>query len=392
MKILQVHNYYQYVGGEDTVLKNEHELLISKNHTVLQYLKNNSEIDDYSLIQKGKLFFDTSYSQKSYREIFELLKAEKPDVVHVHNTLPLVTPAVYYACNDAEIPVVLTLHNYRLLCSNAYFFRAGKVCEECLGKSLYHSVQYGCYRNSKFQTFALARSIEKNKKWGTWQNIIDKYIALSEFSQNKFMEGGLPKEKLIVKPNFISIDPGFDYNTQNHFLFAGRLDVTKGIEVILELDNKVNQSTQILIAGEGPLKDKVISIFHKNYLGQLNHAELIKQIKGGIALIFPSQLYENMPLVIIESFSCGKPVIGSNLGAMAELIEDSKTGLLFEPGNAEDLAAKINWANEHREEMKQMGINARKEYEEKYIAEKNYKMLMSIYQQAIENRKNRDAN
>ena len=127
-----MHNYYQYSGGEDTVLKNEHELLTSKNHTVLQYIKNNSEIDEYSLVQKSKLFFNTSYSKKSYREILELLKAEKPDVVHVHNTLPLVTPAVYYACNDAEIPVVLTLHNYRLLCSNAYFFRAGKVCEECL--------------------------------------------------------------------------------------------------------------------------------------------------------------------------------------------------------------------------------------------------------------------
>ena len=175
-------------------------------------------------------------------------------------------------------------------------------------------MKYGCYRDSKLQTFALARSIEKNKKWGTWQNKIDKYIALTEFSKNKFIEGGLPKEKLIVKPNFIFIDPGFDYNTQNHFLFAGRLDVTKGIEVILEANKNVSQNAKILIAGDGIFKDKVISMFHENYLGQLNHNELIKFIKDSIALIFPSIWYEGMPMTIVESFACGKPVIASNLG------------------------------------------------------------------------------
>ena len=379
MKVLQVHNYYQYPGGEDAVVKYEYELLTANNDKVIQYIRKNKEIENYSLLQKGRLLFETSCSKRTYNEISEIIKKEKPDICHVHNTLPLVSPSIYYACKDLNINVVQTLHNYRLLCSNAYFFKAGKICEECLVKSLYHSVKYGCYRDSKLQTFALARSIEKNKKWGTWQNKIDKYIALTEFSKNKFIKGGLPKEKLIVKPNFIFIDPGFDYNTQNHFLFAGRLDVTKGIEVILEANKNVIKNAKIFIAGNGTFKNKVISVFHKNYFGQLNHNELIKFIKDSIALIFPSIWYEGMPMTIIESFACGKPVIASKLGSMAEMIDDGKTGLLFEVGNSEDLAKKINWASEHPVEMKQMGMNARKEYEEKYTAEKNYEILMSIY-------------
>jgi glycosyltransferase involved in cell wall biosynthesis len=197
MNILQIHNYYQYSGGEDVVLKNEYELLTSKKHTVLQYLKNNSEISDYSLLQKGKLFYNTSYSKKSYREILKLFKVEKPDVAHVHNTLPLITPAVYYACNELNIPVVQTLHNYRLLCSNDYLFRNGKVCEECIGKSLYHSLKYGCYRYSRIQTFALARMVEKHRKLVTWSTKIDAYIALTNFSKKKSLKAASLKIKFL---------------------------------------------------------------------------------------------------------------------------------------------------------------------------------------------------
>jgi len=391
MNILQIHNYYLFPGGEDVVLKNEYELLTSKKHTVLQYLKNNSEIANYSSFQKGKLFFDTSYSKKSYREILELLKAEKPDVVHVHNTLPLITPAVYYACSELNIPVVQTLHNYRLLCSNAYLFRNGKVCEECLGKSLYHSVKYGCYRYSRIQTFVLARMVEKHRKLSTWNTRIDAYIALTNFSKRKFVEGGLPENKICVKPNFHLESFEVNYNIQNHFLFAGRLDITKGITVLIDSQRMIGNEIKIYIAGDGPNKEEIISSQSSTftYLGQIPNKNLVEKIKNSIALVFPSIWYEGMPMTIVEAFACGKPVIASNLGAMAEIIEDGRTGLLFKPGDSEDLAEKINWANEHKEEMRQMGINARKEYEEKYTAEKNYKILMDIYEKAIENRRKR---
>lgn len=387
MKILQVHNYYQYSGGEDVVLNNELALLNAHGHEVIQFTKSNKEIDNYSFIEKSKLFFGAAYSNKSYNEISELIKRSKPDTCHVHNTMPLISPSVYYACSHNNLPIVQTLHNYRLLCSNAYLFRDGKVCEECIGKSLYNSVKYGCYRDSKLQTFSLARTIEKNRKWSTWNNKIDLYITLTEFAKNKFIEGGLPEDKLKVKPNFLSEDPGINNNTQNHFLFAGRLDITKGLQVIFDAIKSVDESIKILVAGDGPFKSEVQNSSKVKYEGQLANNELIKKLHDSVALIFPSIWYEGMPMLIVEAFACGKPVIASNLGSMAELIQDGKTGLLFELGNAADLAEKINWAYLHKEEMKQMGINAREEYEQKYTAERNYNLLMKIYNEAIENRK-----
>ena len=391
MKILQVHNYYQYSGGEDVVLKNEFDLLTSHGHEVSQFTKSNKEINNYSFIEKSKLFFDTAYSKRVYEDISEIIKRNKPDICHVHNTMPLISPSVYYACSENNIPVIQTLHNYRLLCSNAYLFRDDKVCEECIGKSPYNSVKYGCYRDSKLQTFSLARTIEKNNKWGTWNNKIDSYIALTEFAKHKFIEGGLPGDKLRVKPNFLSNDPGINYDSQNHFLFAGRLDVTKGVNVLLDSLQFFHEGMKILLAGDGPLKSAVQNSSKVKYQGQLDRIELIKKLHASVSLIFPSIWYEGMPMLIVEAFACGKPVIASNLGSMAELIQDGKTGLLFDPGNATDLAEKINWAYLHKEEMKQMGINARKEYEQKYTAERNYDLLMKIYSEAIEKRKIRKA-
>ena len=234
MKILQVHNYYQYSGGEDAVLENEFKLLTNRGHTVKQYKRDNKEINSFSFIKRLKNVGETRYSKKTYEEIKSLLKEFQPDVCHVHNTLPLISPSVYFGCNEMNIPVVQTLHNYRLLCSNAYLFRSGKVCEECIGNSLYHSVKYGCYRNSKMQTLVLANIIEHHKKKGTWQNKIDAYIALTQFSKNKFVEGGLPEEKIFIKPNFLYADPGLDYTQQNYFFFAGRLDIQKGIDVLID--------------------------------------------------------------------------------------------------------------------------------------------------------------
>lgn len=388
MKILQVHNYYQYSGGEDVVLINEFDLLNSFGHEVIQFTKFNREIDNYSFVEKSKLFIKVAYSNKSYYEISEVIKRNNPDICHVHNTMPLISPSVYYACSDNNIPVVQTLHNYRLLCSNASLFRNGKICEECIGNSLFNSVKYGCYRDSKLQTFSLARSIEKNKKWNTWETKIDSYIALTVFAKKKFIEGGLPEDKLNVKSNFLYKDPGINYNIQNHFLFAGRLEITKGLKVLLDAINIVDKSIKLLVAGDGTFKSESQNCTKVKYEGQLTRSELIKKLHQSIALIFPSIWYEGMPMLIVEAFACGKPIIASNLGAMSELIEDGKTGLLFDTGSAEDLAEKINWAYLHKEEMKQMGINARKEYEQKYTAEINYDVLMKIYKEAIEQRKN----
>lgn len=383
MKILQVHNFYQFSGGEDTVFYNEYKLLSSFGHDVIQYTKDNKDIINYYFFDKGKLFFSSSYSRSTYKEVIKIIEEHKPDICHVHNTLTLITPSVYYACKKMGVPIVQTLHNYRLICANAYLFRNGKVCEECVGKSLYHSVKYGCYRNSRFQTYVLARTIEWNKKNGTWNNLIDAYIALTKFSKRKFFDGGLPENKIFIKPNFLFEDPGYSENNEGYFLFAGRLDETKGVNVLIEAA-KTLPNLKFKVAGDGPLKEKIIAVPNIEYLGQLKKNELLGFVQKTAALVFSSIWFEAMPMTILESFACGKPVIGSNLGAMAEIIEDSKTGLLFEPGNANDLAEKILWAKNNPEKMREMGLNARKEFEEKYTADKNYEMLMDIYNNLCE--------
>ena len=366
------------------MLKNEYELLRLNNHSVIQYVRRNAEIENYSILQKGHLLFETAYSQKTYQDILNIIKIEKPTVCHIHNILPLISPSVYFACKKENVPVVQTLHNYRLLCANSYLFREGTICEVCIGKSLYHSVKLGCYRDSILQTYALSRMVQKNRLFGTWDNGIDAFIALTAFSKKKFMEGGLQENKIFIKSNFLLNAPVICDKSEDYILFAGRLDITKGIEVLLEAQKKINSEIKIFIAGDGPLKNKIISV-NDNYLGQLVQEDLTIRLKKCNALIFPSIWYEGMPMLILEAFACGKPVIASNLGAMADLIVDGKTGLLFKPGDAEELAKKINWANDNKDQMIQMGINARKEYEEKYTAEINYKLLMEIYKRAIEN-------
>jgi glycosyltransferase involved in cell wall biosynthesis len=224
--------------------------------------------------------------------------------------------------------------------------------------------------------------IESNKKKGMWDGGVDGYIALTDFSKNKFIKGGLPADKIFVKPNFLFEDPGYSGKDENYFFFAGRLDETKGIDVLTEAANEL-PGAKFKVAGDGPLKEKVTAVSNIVYLGQLKKNELLEYIKSSTALVFPSILYETFGLSIIEAFACGKPVIGSKLGAMAEIIEEGKAGLLFEPGSAKALAEKIEWAIKNKDEMKQMGINARKEYEEKYSAEKNYEMLMEIYNNLV---------
>ena len=256
MKILQVHNNYQLPGGEDVVVKNEYDLLTKNNNIVIQYLRKNKEIGSYSALQRGKLLFDTSYSKKTYSEVSEIIKKDKPDICHVHNILPLVSPSVYYACKDLNVKVIQSLHNYRLLCTNPSLFREEKICEECIGKSVYHSLKYGCYKHSKAQTFAVARMIETNRSKKTWDKKVDAYIALTQFSKNKFVEGGLPEEKIFIKPNFLADSPCLTKALEDYFLYAGGLEKAKGIDVLLASLKYVNPHLKLLAAGDGSLKNR----------------------------------------------------------------------------------------------------------------------------------------
>ncbi|MDQ1390345.1 MAG: hypothetical protein QOF56_3799, partial [Acidobacteriaceae bacterium] len=335
------------------------------------------------LVQKAVWAHDT------WRDFGELLRRERPDVVHIHNTWVMVSPSIYAACREAGVPVVQTLHNYRLFCPAGTFFRDGGICKECVDHGLWRSVLHGCYRDSRPTTAAMSLVLAVHRLAGTWATGIECYVALSQFSRNVFVEAGLRADKIIVKPNFVHPDPGISMEQGDYALFTGRLSPEKRVSTILTAWARLRDRIPLLIAGGGPeriqLEEEVArrGLTDIRFLGQLPRNEVLKVMQGARFLIFSSEWYENFPVTIAESFACGIPVICSRIGAMQEIVEDGRTGLHFTAGDAEDLAEKIEWAWNHPESMRRMGRECRREFEAKYTAETNYPLLMEIYQRAV---------
>jgi len=389
MKILLVHNTYQQPGGEDVVFDQERQLLERAGHQVVTYCRSNWEIAGYSGLKRLELMKHMVWATDTRREIASLIGRDKPDLMHVHNTFLMVSPSVYAACREASIPVVQTLHNYRLLCPAAIFFRDGGVCEECPEHGLWRGALHGCYRDSRAATSAVALMLTVHRWRRTWTWGVNCFIALSGFSRQKFIEGGIPAEKIAVKPNFVYADPGCRARSGEYMLFIGRLSPEKRVVTLLAGWQKLQAPIPLRIIGGGSEREflearaKQMRLSEVRFLGQLPRDEVFAALKGARCLIFPSEWYENFPMTIAESFACGVPVLASRLGAMQEIVEDGRTGLHFTPGDSEDLAAKVEWAWTHPREMEEMGRQARAEYEVKYTAEQNYNMLMEIYHRVI---------
>lgn len=379
MRVLIVHNAYQYKGGEDSVVEAEIELLRNRGHAVELYARSNDEIATQS---KLKLVQETFWSNRTLEDIVAVIAKFKPEVIHVHNTFPLISPSLYWAAAKAGIPIVQTLHNFRLLCPQAVFLREGKVCEDCLGHVPWRSVVHGCYRESKAQSAVLAGMLTVHRAIGTWCNKVTRYITLNEFCRQKFINGGLPAERIVVKPNFVAFHKRYEKVRQG-FLFVGRLSVEKGLSTLVTATAQLSD-VHLRVVGTGPELSVLAGVVGVNYLGGLSNESVRNEMSQSIALVVPSICYETFGLVVVEAFSTCTPVIASNLGALAKLVEDGITGLLFEPGNANDLATKLKWAQQNPEKMRQMGRNARKKFESEYTENQNYKQLIAIYQEAIE--------
>lgn len=378
MRILIVHNAYQQRGGEDAVVESETRLLRSRGHEVRAFARHNDEIQG---LGKGAVAQKTLWSRDSVAEINDTVSKWRPDIVHVHNTFPLISPSVYWAVAAHGIPVVQTLHNFRLICPQAMFLREGRVCEDCVGHSTWRAVTRGCYRNSKLQSAVLTGMLGLHRSIGTYRNKVTRYIALNDFCRRKFIEGGLPADKVVVKPNFVDY-PAPTAADRQGFLFVGRLSVEKGIGALAEAARHVPE-VPIRIAGTGPEAHLLQNVPNATMLGALGGDDVRRQMETATALILPSIWYENFPRTLVEAFAAGLPVIGSRLGALEELIEDGVTGLLFDPGDAGQLASKIRWAQSNVTAMAEMGRHARARYEKNFTADKNYEQLICIYQDAI---------
>lgn len=378
IRVLVVHNAYQHKGGEDTVVEAEVTLLRSKGHEVELFVRHNDAIVN---MPRVAVVAQTVWSRPASNDFDQVVKDFKPDVVHVHNTFPLISPAIYWVAKRHRIPVVQTLHNFRLMCPQAMFLRNNQVCEDCLGTLPWRGALRGCYRNSKLQSTVLAGMLTIHRALGTWRNKVTRYIALNDFCRRKFIEGGLPAKRLVVKPNFVDF-PSPPASQRQGFLFVGRLSVEKGIQVLVDASLKL-QNLDLRVAGTGPEDHLLARSPQLKPLGALSGDQVREQMSQSQALVIPSIWYENFPRTIVEAFGCGLPVIASRIGALADIVQDGGTGLLFNPGDAEDLAAKIQWARDNPEQMAIMGLNARALYESQFTADINYQQLVAIYTDAI---------
>ena len=387
LSVLCVHNRYIQPGGEDQVFESETQLLAE--HGVRVEKVEAQTTYPSGLVRKISAAVDCVWSRSWHQEFKAILRRVQPDVVHVHNFFSVISPSIYYACREEGVPVVQTLHNYRLACPAASFYRDGKVCEECLDRGPFHAVRYGCYRDSKLATAALAAMLEVHRRKHTWTEMVDCYVALTEFARAKMIQAGLPAEKIRVKPNFVLPDPGPRTGDGDYALFVGRLVDLKGVGTLIKAWAKLPASIPLVIAGDGPYRQEMetliadLKLKNIDYRGRLSRQDTLAAMKGARFLMFPSEWYEGFPVTIAESFACGVPVLCSRLGGMQEIVDDGRTGLHFTPGDASDLAEKVQWAWSHPDETSTMGQAARAEFELKYSAERNFGMLTEIYESVM---------
>ncbi len=387
MKILVAHNAYQQRGGEDSVMEAEARLLLSRHHEVLKYFRHNDEIRDYSFLENIRLASGTLWAADTLRSLRRLLRDEKPAIAHFHNTLPLVSPSAYYACKDASVPVVQAIQNFRLLCPGGNLFRDGRVCEECIEHSLVRGVLHACYRDSRLQTAVVAGMLALHRSMKTWSERVDAFVVCTEFARGKLLSQGFPVGKVFVKPNFVFPDPGARSDRGETPVAVGRLSPEKGQRLLPQAWSHLGSDVPLRIVGDGPLRSELESAFARSnghrvsFEGWLSKERTIELIKRARFLVVSSLCYEAFPVTIAEAFACGVPVLAPRLGAMAEIVSNGQTGLHFEPGNPEDLAAKVEWAWAHPESMEEMGRAARAEFEARYTGERNYQILMRIYEQ-----------
>ena len=379
MKILAVHNRYQQPGGEDVVYEAETALLERAGHDVVRYERHN---DDVEAMGRIDLLRRTISNPRTERDLDSLIAQERPDVMHCHNIFPLVSPAAYRAARRHGVAVVQTLHNYRLVCPDAGLMREGRVCEDCLGKRLaWPGIARGCYRSSHAGTAAVAGMAAWHRVRGTWTNAIDRYATPTAFVRTKFIEAGFPADRIEAKLNFVSGDPPIGRGRGGYAVFVGRLSPEKGVDVLLEAWRRLSGDHGLKIVGDGPLAPMVRAAAEADprieWLGHLPRSQVLATLGAARVLVMPSVWYETFGLCIAEAFATGTPALVSDLGAMAELVDD-RTGVRVAPGDPDTLVQALDAPFET------MRSAARAAYEERFSETVALEALLGLYRRALE--------
>jgi glycosyltransferase involved in cell wall biosynthesis len=384
--VLVIHNRYRQAGGEDAVVRAEIALLRQRGHRVTEFVRDNAEIELSAVWNKASLFASTTWNHQVYRELRKVIHAERPDVAHCHNLVPLISPAAYYACRAEGVPVVQSLHNFRLCCPAGTLFHGGVACRDCDG-DLGRAVLWGCYRGSRAQTAAVATMLGAHRGMHTFEQVVSAYSAPSMFCMDRVASAGVQRGKISLRPNFLPRDPGVRRSSGDYVLFVGRLCEEKGVRQLLRAWRRL-PGIPLVIVGDGPLRSEAERSAPANvrFTGALTHEETLGRMKSARFLVFPSIGYETFGMVALEAAACGVATLGSRLGAIPELIDHGQTGLLFDPHNCIELVEKVEWAWSHPVVVNEMGAAARRRYLEGYTAERGYEALMRLYASVLKGR------
>jgi glycosyltransferase involved in cell wall biosynthesis len=386
MNILLVHNFYQYPGGEDEVFKAEARLLLDHGHKVECYTAHNDAVEEMNRWQLGRIAI---WNNSSYAAIRRRVQETGAQLVHFHNTVPLISPAGYYAAQSQGVAVVQTLHNYRFTCPAATLYRQGAICRSCIGLAFpWPAIWHKCYRGSTVASGAVSVMLAAHKLAQTWTQQVNTYVVPTYFARDVLVSAGIPAEKLTVKPHFVSTDYGAGQGEGGYALFLGRLSEEKGVRTLLRTWKNYRPSMPLKIAGDGPLRAEVTSAAADGtgveYVGFKDHSQSVSLLKDAMVTIVPSECYETFGKTIIESYACGTPVVASSHGASAELVHHGKTGFLFPVKGSAELRDVVERIGNEKSLRDRLRANARVQYQQKYTSKQNIKIIEQIYKLALE--------
>lgn len=395
MKILLVHNYYGSAApsGENQVFEAEGKLLRERGHAVDNFLRHSDVIRAKGAWGTFQGALSTMWNPFAAKAVRHAVETSHPDVVHVHNTFPLLSPAIFHAIGHGAARV-LTLHNYRIYCPAAIPMRAGQICTECMDKhSVLPALRYGCYRGSRIATLPLAANVALHRHLGTWSNQVDAFITLSGFQRERMIQAGLPADLVHVKPNFYPGNPTVVpwADRRESVVFAGRLTAEKGVLALVRAWLLWGASApELRIVGDGGLRRELEQLAATvpqvpiRFLGQLAGTDAQNEIAHARLLILPSEWFEGFPMVVREAFAFGTPAAVSNIGPLPSIVRQGENGVVFAPGNPQSLLQAARTAWETVGELEHLAMGARQSFEAMYNESANYRMLMTIYEQAIE--------
>ena len=388
MKILLAHNFYQTgsPSGEDAVFRNEKLLLEQAGHHVIAFEKHNDTIST-GIVDRAQAAMDANWSLRSYRELRAVLVTQRPDVAHFHNTFPLLSPSAYRACRQERVPTVQTLHNYRLICPGALLMREGRPCELCIEGSVLSSIKHGCYRSSRSATTVVAAMSTLHRARGTYRTDVDRYIALTEFARHRFVRGGLPGDRIRVRPNCLMDNPPVGHGGGRFALYVGRLSAEKGVQTLVDAWSGIDYP--LWIAGDGPLRSALEAAAHRcgaqiRFLGYQTREQVLSMMRDATMVVIPSECYEGFPVTVLEALASGTPLAVSAIGALDEILQSPDNALKFPPRDPIALRATAMQLLADTELRAAMRTMNRSLFERRYAAATALNSLLAIYAEIVQ--------